>query len=219
MDDITISIIGIMISSILMFLTPLVLIADRADDIAQLSAQTVTSEFVNEVVRAGKITSDEYQTFISSLYASGNTYDIDMEVKILDETPSKRVTDDTGTVGNNSYYSIFTSQIEDKIGLYKGAVTENYVANQLLINDFPLYYWESSGEAEVDFLITTNDGVIPIEVKAADNTKSKSLKIYTEKYKPKYSIKISTKNFGFNKRNNIKSVPLYAVFCIKENTD
>ena len=59
MDDITISIIGIMISSILMFLTPLVLIADRADDIAQLSAQTITSEFVNEVVRAGKITSDE----------------------------------------------------------------------------------------------------------------------------------------------------------------
>lgn len=117
MDDITISIIGIMISSILMFLTPLVLIADRADDIAQLSAQTITSEFVNEVVRAGKITSDEYQTFISSLYASGNTYDIDMEVKILDETPSKKVTDDTGTVGNNSYYSIFTSQIEDKIGL------------------------------------------------------------------------------------------------------
>ena len=47
----------------------------------------------------------------------------------------------------------------------------------------------------------------------------KSLKIYTEKYKPKYSIKISTKNFGFDKRNNIKSVPLYAVFCIKENTD
>ena len=136
----------------------------------------------------------------------------------IDITNFKLYMSDTGIL--NVSLNITKEQIlEDKIGLYKGAVTENYVANQLLINDFPLYYWESSGEAEVDFLITTNDGVIPIEVKAADNTKSKSLKIYTEKYKPKYSIKISTKNFGFDKRNNIKSVPLYAVFCIKENTD
>lgn len=109
--------------------------------------------------------------------------------------------------------------LDDKIGLYKGAITENYVANQLLINGYGLYYWQSLGTAEVDFIISGKDGIIPIEVKAADNTKSKSLKIYTEKYKPTYSIKISSKNFGFDKRNNIKSVPLYAVFCIKENTD
>lgn len=109
--------------------------------------------------------------------------------------------------------------LDDKIGLYKGAITENYVANQLLINGYGLYYWQSLGTAEVDFIISGKDGITPIEVKAADNTKSKSLKIYTEKYKPTYSIKISSKNFGFDKRNNIKSVPLYAVFCIKENTD
>ena len=53
-----------------------------------------------------------------------------------------------------------------------------------------------------------------MEVKSADNVKSKSLKVYVEKYNPKYSIRISTKDFGFE--NNIKSVPLYAVFCIKE---
>ena len=58
------------------------------------------------------------------------------------------------------------------------------------------------------------DGIIPVEVKSADNVKSKSLKVYVEKYNPKYSIRISTKDFGFE--NNIKSVPLYAVFCIKE---
>lgn len=116
----------------------------------------------------------------------------------------------------NVSLDITKSQIlEDKIGLYKGAITENYVANQLLINNFPLYYWESEGEAEIDFLITTNDGVIPVEVKSSDNTKSKSLKIYNNKYNPKYSIRISTKNFGYDNRNNIKYVPLYAVFCIK----
>jgi hypothetical protein len=50
-------------------------------------------------------------------------------------------------------------------------------------------------------------------VKSGDNTSSKSLNVYMKRYNPKYAIRISTKNFGF--KNNIKSVPLYAVFCIK----
>ena len=63
------------------------------------------------------------------------------------------------------------------------------------------------------FLITNKDGIIPVEVKASDNTKSRSLNVYMEKYNPSYAIRVSVKNFGFE--NNIKSVPLYAVFCIK----
>ena len=102
----------------------------------------------------------------------------------------------------------------DNLSFYKGTMIENYVANQLIINGYSLYYWQSSGKAEVDFLLYTKDGIIPVEVKSADNVKSKSLKVYVEKYNPKYSIRISTKDFGFE--NNIKSVPLYAVFCIKE---
>lgn len=51
-----------------------------------------------------------------------------------------------------------------------------------------------------------------IEVKAADNTRAKSLAIYMDRFKPEYAIKISAKNFAFE--NNIKVVPLYAVFCI-----
>lgn len=56
-------------------------------------------------------------------------------------------------------------------------------------------------------------GVRQIEVKASDNITSKSLNSYIKKYNPKYSIRISTKNFGFE--NNIKSIPLYAAFLIK----
>ena len=74
-------------------------------------------------------------------------------------------------------------------------------------------YWKSENEAEIDFLIYNDDGIIPIEVKANENVGSKSLKLYMKRYKPKYSIRISSKNFGFE--NNIKSVPLYATFCIK----
>ena len=54
--------------------------------------------------------------------------------------------------------------------------------------------------------------IIPVEVKSADNTRAKSLEIYMKKYNPEYAVKISSKNFGFE--NNIKSIPLYAVFCI-----
>ena len=100
----------------------------------------------------------------------------------------------------------------DNLSLYKGAIIENYVANQLMSNDLDLLYWTAEGKAKIDFLIYNNDGIIPIEVKAGENTKSKSLNFYISKFNPKYSIRVSTKNFGFE--NNIKSIPLYAMFCI-----
>lgn len=101
---------------------------------------------------------------------------------------------------------------------YKGVLAENYVANELAKNNFSLYYWsrkgKNKGNAEVDFVIQMGLDAIPIEVKFDINSKSKSLKIFVQEYHPKYSIRISSKNFGF--KNGIKSVPLYAVFCIKE---
>lgn len=101
----------------------------------------------------------------------------------------------------------------EEFSIFKGGLTENYVNNQLIINKNKSYYWTSGNQAEIDFIIRLNKDIIPIEVKSSDNTRSKSLNEYITKYKPKYSIRISSKNFGFE--NNIKSVPLYAVFCIK----
>lgn len=105
----------------------------------------------------------------------------------------------------------------DDMKIYKGIITENYVANQLKANGLDLLYWQGSRDAEVDFLISTeNDGVIPIEVKADNNTQSKSLGIYDKLYSPKYMIRISSKDFGYNPNSKIKSIPLYAVFLIKD---
>lgn len=105
----------------------------------------------------------------------------------------------------------------DEMKIYKGIITENYVANQLLSSGLDLLYWQGSREAEVDFLISTeNDGIIPIEVKAESNTQSKSLNVYDKLYSPKYMIRISTKDFGYNPDSKIKSIPLYSVFLIKE---
>lgn len=103
--------------------------------------------------------------------------------------------------------------LTENISSYIGVIAENYVACELKQNNTDLLYWCSSAYAEVDFIIYNDDGVIPIEVKSGNNTQAKSLKIYMDKYNPKYAIRVSSKNFGFN--NNIKSIPLYAVFCIK----
>ena len=107
--------------------------------------------------------------------------------------------------------------VTDNISLYKGVIAENFVANQLLCNGFDLFYWKNTATAEVDFLLYTADGVIPVEVKAGENTQSKSLKVYMEKYNAKYAIRISTKDFGYDPKTKIKSVPLYATFLIKDN--
>lgn len=95
---------------------------------------------------------------------------------------------------------------------FKGGMAENYVNTQLTINGYTTYYWESPRGAEIDFVIQRDGRLIPIEVKSADNTKAKSLKVYMETYKPDYAIKISGRNFGFE--DGKKTVPLYAAFCI-----
>ncbi len=100
----------------------------------------------------------------------------------------------------------------DELNDFKGGMAENYVNTQLTANGHVSYYWESERGSEVDFIIQRNGKLIPIEVKSADNTRAKSLKVYMEKYRPEYAIKLSARNFGFE--DGKKTVPLYAAFCI-----
>jgi predicted AAA+ superfamily ATPase len=100
----------------------------------------------------------------------------------------------------------------DVLDDFKGGMTENYVLSQLKSNGYTCYYWTSGNRAEIDFVVQKEGNVVPIEVKSTDNPQAKSLKVYMNSYGPKYAIKLSTKNFGFE--NNIKSIPLYAAFCI-----
>ncbi len=102
--------------------------------------------------------------------------------------------------------------LSDELNDFKGGMTENYVCTQLIEKGYKRYYWESERGAEIDFVIQLGGDIIPIEVKSADNVRAKSLGVYIKTNKPKYAIKLSSKNFGLE--NNIKTVPLYAVFCI-----
>ena len=109
-------------------------------------------------------------------------------------------------LANDIFYMV--EELDD----FKGGMTENYVQVQLTINGYNTYYWESDRGAEIDFVIQREGQLIPIEVKSADNTRAKSLKIYMDTFHPAYAIKLSTKNFAFE--DNKKIVPLYAAFCI-----
>ena len=120
---------------------------------------------------------------------------------------------DVGLFVNKARYPLYQIDLaEPPTMIAMGPLTENYVANELRIKGYELYYWESEGIAELDFVIQKDFAIIPIEVKSSIHTKSRSLDIYMKEKKPKYAIRISEKNFGLE--NGIKAVPLYAVFCI-----
>ncbi|MDD2998115.1 MAG: ATP-binding protein [Candidatus Riflebacteria bacterium] len=97
--------------------------------------------------------------------------------------------------------------------LFMGAVAENYVAQSLASKGYSLYYWCSEHTAELDFVLQKGNEIIGIEVKKAQQIKSKSLGLFIQKYQPSYSIKLSERNFA-RADNNVRLVPLYAAFCI-----
>ncbi len=160
----------------------------------------------------------EYETSLEWLLASNLIYKSDLITRpeipltpFIDEKTFKLYINDIGILTkllNIKYNDILL----DTNFMYKGIIAENFIASELSAYNKPLYFWNSNNSAEIDFLIYNNDGIIPIEVKAGNNTQSKSLKVYIEKYKPKYSIRLSTKNFGI--KDNIKSIPIYAIFAL-----
>ncbi|MBQ9251071.1 MAG: ATP-binding protein [Clostridia bacterium] len=99
----------------------------------------------------------------------------------------------------------------------KGALTENYVYTQLISMGIPAWYWQSDANAEIDYLIEGDADTIPVEVKSADNTKAKSLRLFCKKYKTPQAIKTSMKNVGWSEIEETKvwSVPLYMLFDVE----
>ena len=170
MEDTTVTIIGIIVAAILMFLVPLVTIADRNDDIAQLTVQTITAEFVNNVIRIGKLTAEDYNTFHTRLASSGNSYDVEVEIKVLDENPLKTQVDaNSREKGQNKYFSIYTNQIEnefarnDEILLKEGDIISVAVKNdsKTLSQTLKSLYYTISGE-DLHIISSTSTGTVSV---------------------------------------------------------
>ncbi len=132
----------------------------------------------------------------------------------MDEDNFKLYLSDVGLL-NELMGMPYNNILLDNDFMFKGAIVENYVATELIKNNLDIYYYYVPQKLEIDFLIDTNTGIIPIEVKAGENVKSSSLNKFMVENNCKLGIRISKKNFGLE--NKIKSIPLYAVFCLNKN--
>lgn len=94
---------------------------------------------------------------------------------------------------------------------FKGALTEQYVFQQLISNDYVnVHYWSADrATAEIDFVVQYEGIVAPVEVKAEENLRAKSLKVFHEKFSPAVSVRISMS--GFRRQDWLINLPLYAV--------
>ena len=95
---------------------------------------------------------------------------------------------------------------------FKGALTEQYVLQQLKLKHEPFYWSKPKARQEVDFLIQVEGGVIPIEVKAEENLRAKSLKQFILEYQPTTAYRTSMS--GYKQEEKLTNVPLYGVSVI-----
>ncbi len=98
---------------------------------------------------------------------------------------------------------------------FKGVMAENYCLQELTgLLDYVPFYWSSGNLAEIDFVVQFTDKIVPIEVKAAENVKSKSLAVYRKKYKLALSIKTSRLNLNY--KDGLLNCPLYLLWKLPE---
>ncbi len=117
MGDSAVTIIAIFLAAILMFVFPLMTMADKSDDVAQLSVQNATTEFTNKIRTTGQISQDDYDSFILTLSSTGNSYDAEITVQKLDQNPAKKDSGSETAIGQNVYYTMYTTQVLDSLPL------------------------------------------------------------------------------------------------------
>lgn len=100
---------------------------------------------------------------------------------------------------------------------FRGALVENFAAQELVRQNYGLYYWASTGTAELDFIVQHKDNVYPLEIKSGNSSRKKSMQVYAEKFKPNLLIRCSTLNL--KKDGNFINLPLYLIGEINQLID
>lgn len=182
-----------------------------------------SKKFIYKKIKQGA-RANEFEEALSWLINCGLIYKINriskpaLPISAYEDTKSfKLFLLDVGLLSAISKLPARTLIEGDKIFTeFYGALAEQYVLQQLKgLDDMEIAYWISeSNAAEVDFVIQTNGYVIPLEVKASTNLQAKSLKVYTEKFKPEIIIKISLADFETN--NGFLNIPLYMINNISD---
>lgn len=101
---------------------------------------------------------------------------------------------------------------------FKGAIAENYVFTELIKLGLKPFFWRSGNTAELDFIFEKDGEVVPVEVKAADNTQAKSYKQFCKKVTPKTGFKVSLKNIATNLCEGTRTInlPLYMIWDMEK---
>lgn len=116
MSDSLITVVAIVVVAGLIFVVPLMTMADRFDTTSQAQVESLVSDFVDEIRSTGKITLEKYNKFLENLTATGYTFDVEMEVRNMGENPGKKTSQTAkDKIGENVYWSEYTSQIEEQL--------------------------------------------------------------------------------------------------------
>lgn len=114
---------------------------------------------------------------------------------------------------NDVAFLNYKLEIKENIKDYKYILYEHYVANTLKNNGYNLYFYQSTGKSEIDFIIQDRNGdIFPINI-VKDSKKNKILSEFSKKYTVKTMYNLSEKNFSI--KGNIKNIPIYALFCLE----
>lgn len=113
MGDSLITVVAIFLAAVLMFVFPLAAISEMNDNEAVAMVQSYTTEYVDGIRAKGVITQADYDAFVQKIYATGNSYDVEIEVQIADINPGKKT--NNRNLGDTTYYSEYTSQIMKKL--------------------------------------------------------------------------------------------------------
>ena len=153
MPNSTISTIIVLLGvGVLIFVVPLVTLTDRSDNVTQENVKLIVEEFVTDLTNTGKLTRTKYQNFqneldssyqnlLNRLVATGNMYDVEIEIYRLDENPGKKTSQTNYTkIGENVYYSEFTTQILNQIGIKTNAGNPNTTNDTIILNEGDIIY-------------------------------------------------------------------------------
>ena len=157
MQNSTSTIIALLVAGVLLFIVPLVTLTDRSDNVAQENVKLIVEEFVTDVKNTGKLTRARFQEFQNELDSTGNnSYDIEIQIQHLDENPGKKTAQANYTkIGENVYYSEYTTQVLKQIGIK----TDN-----------------DAVDSSKNTMILKEGDIITVEVKNTNSTAAQTLK-------------------------------------------
>ena len=114
MGDSAMAVVAIIVATIIMGIFPLMTMANQTDKTANLTVQTATTNFVNNIRTTGTLKMSDYDNFNATLAATGNSYNTEIIIQVLDENPAKKSTIGP-EIGNNVYYTKYTTQVIEEL--------------------------------------------------------------------------------------------------------